>query len=368
MDNKLQAVSGKRQVIKKTRSVLRASFLFGLLVSTLLSLSSCSDSGSLNKASLSSIMFSGATMGTTYHITIVQPKAEALNAKASEALQTLIDQQLVNINQLMSTYIVDSELSRFNQSPVGEWFPLSAETFAVIEYSLSLSAQSKGKFDVTVSPLIDLWGFGTDGLKEFPSNEAIAEAKAQVGWQAISLDKPKLHIKKTKALRIDLSAIAKGYGVDVVAQLLEQQDFQHYLVEIGGEIRVKGKNKDNVFWKVGVETPSFLQSGAQQIISLDNKSVATSGDYRNFFEHKGIRYSHTIDPDSGKPVIHNIASLTVVSDTAMEADALATAFMAMGEAKALAMAKVYNIPIYILLYEHDQFASSHSSSFEAYLH
>ncbi|MFT5421339.1 MAG: thiamine biosynthesis lipoprotein [Candidatus Endobugula sp.] len=368
MDTKLQATGYRRQASKKTRRVLRASFLFVLLVFTLLNVSSCSDSGFLNKPSLNSIMLSGTTMGTTYHITIVQPKANALNAKESDALQELIDRQLVNINQLMSTYIVDSELSRFNQSPVGEWFPLSAETFAVIEYSLSLSAQSKGKFDVTVSPLIDLWGFGAEGLREFPSDEAISAAKAQVGWQSISLDKPQLQIKKTKALRTDLSAVAKGYGVDVIVQLLEQQKLQNYLVEIGGEIRVKGKNKDNVFWKVGIETPSLLQAGAQQIISLNNKAVATSGDYRNFFEHKGVRYSHTIDPDSGKPVIHNIASLTVISDTAMEADALATAFMAMGEAKALAMATVYNIPIYILLYENDQFTSSHSSSFEPYLH
>jgi FAD:protein FMN transferase len=225
---------------------------------------------------------------------------------------------------------------------------------------------SGGKFDVTVSPLINLWGFGVKETTDFPTAEAIDAARLEVGWQSIVLDKVQQRIKKNKSLSINLSAVAKGYGVDYIAQLLESYNVQHYLVEIGGEIRVKGKNKDNVFWKIGIEVPSFLQKNAQQIISINNKAIATSGDYRNFFEKDGVRYSHTIDPETGKPVVHNIASITVIAETAMEADALATAFMAMGEEKALATAKVYNIPLYMLLYDNDRYISVYSSSFESY--
>jgi FAD:protein FMN transferase len=349
-------INNKRQAVRETRLVIRASFLFVLIVFTLINLAACSDS-------LESHTLSGATMGTTYHITIVATKQEKIDLNH---LQSSIDSELHKINRLMSTYIADSELSQFNQAPIDTWFSLSPETFKVIEYSLSVSKLSGGKFDVTVSPLINLWGFGVKETTDFPTAEAIDAARLEVGWQSIVLDKVQQRIKKNKSLSINLSAVAKGYGVDYIAQLLESYNVQHYLVEIGGEIRVKGKNKDNVFWKIGIEVPSFLQKNAQQIISINNKAIATSGDYRNFFEKDGVRYSHTIDPETGKPVVHNIASITVIAETAMEADALATAFMAMGEEKALATAKVYNIPLYMLLYDNDRYISVYSSSFESY--
>ena len=343
--------------ILKTRCVLRASFLFVLLISFLLS--ACS-------RPIESLALSGETMGTTYSITIVVPANKSI-AELSP-LQSRIDQELIKINQLMSTYIPDSELSLFNQLPAGQWYVVSTETMKVIEYSLYLSALSKGKFDVTVSPLISLWGFGAKGQTGFPSDDEILQAKQRVDWQSLVIDKDNLRIKKEKPLSVNLSAIAKGYGVDHIAQLLEEQGIHDYLVEIGGEIRVKGKNKAQQLWRIGVESPSYYQSGVQEIIQLDNKSVATSGDYRNFFERDGVRYSHTIDPETGEPVIHNIASITVLADNAMKADGMATAFMAMGETKAIALATEYNIPIYILLYKNDTFEALHSPSFEAYLY
>lgn len=342
----------------KTRPVLRASFFF-IVLSLVLTLSACTKSPE-------SFTLSGATMGTTYHITLVQhPDVGAVNL---EQLQQLVDQELVNINQLMSTYIADSELSLFNQFPVGQWYEVSPETLAVIEYSLSLSALTSGKFDVTVSPLINLWGFGHKGDTHFPSDEAIAEAKQTVGWGSVIIDKQHSAIKKAKPLSVNLSAVAKGYGVDHIAQVLDAQGIDNYLVEIGGEIRVSGKNQKQLLWRIGVESPSLLQSGAQKVISIDNEAVATSGDYRNFFEKDGIRYSHTIDPVTGKPVIHNIASITVIADTAMEADGLATALMVLGEEKALALATEKGIPVYMLLYEEDNFSVLHSPAFKRFLH
>ncbi len=302
-------------------------------------------------------------MGTTYNITLVNPPQNI----QKQALQNDIDSSLLTINQLMSTYISDSELSRFNQSPPNEWFQLSEDTFNVIQYSLNLSKLTVGKFDVTIGPLINLWGFGATERVDFPSDDIIEIAKEKIGWQSITLNTESLQIKKNKALSIDLSAVAKGYGVDKIAELLEDNEVDNYLVEIGGEIRVKGVNKNNQLWKIGIETPSLGQLGAQKVVAIDNMAVATSGDYRNFFEKDGVRYSHTIDPDTGKPVTHNIASITVLSKTAKEADALATALMVMGESKALDFAKVYNIPVYILLYDGDAYTALYSPSFDSYL-
>lgn len=342
----------------KTGYVSHTSFLFIFVIISSLFLIAC------NKTVLP-IQINGKTMGTTYHITIIPESNDILDV---DFLQNGIDKELQLINQLMSTYIADSELSNFNTSRSTDWFQLSPETFKVIEYSLSLSEQTNSLFDVTVSPLINLWGFGEQGLTDFPSDKAIKDAQENIGWQHLVLDADNQKIKKKKSeLTINLSAIAKGYGVDHIAQWLEQQQVNHYLVEIGGEIKVKGTNKDGQLWKIGVEKPSFLQSNTQTIISIDDKAVATSGDYRNFFEKEGIRYSHTIDPTTGKPVIHNLASLTVIADSAMEADGLATAFMVMGEDQALKMAEEYNIPLYILLYQEGTFTASYSPSFTPYL-
>lgn len=337
----------------KTRPHFLASFfvVFALL------LTACSDSPT-------AVVLSGKTMGTSYNITLANPD-KTLDLTH---LQDVINQELLKINQLMSTYIPDSELSRFNhQVKVGEWYPLSAETYAVLDYSLQLSEQTKGAFDVTVAPLINLWGFGYQKKTTFPSDEEILDALTSIGYQYIELDQATRSVKKLRPVTVDLSAVAKGYGVDHIAQVLDSKNVQHYLVEIGGEIRVKGQNKEGNAWRIGIETPALHQSGAQKIIALNNLAVATSGDYRNFFEKDGVRYSHTIDPLTGKPVIHNIASLTVLHEQTMEADALATAFMAMGKERAIAMANVYNIPVYILLYENNSFTASYSKAFEQHL-
>ncbi|ODS24625.1 hypothetical protein AB835_02535 [Candidatus Endobugula sertula] len=332
-----------------------ASFLLVALLLSLL-LSGCREPPK-------SLILTGKTMGTTYRIILAKPDT-SLHLKQ---LQESINNELVKINQLMSTYIEDSEISRFNRATTNEWFQLSPETYEVLNYSLSLSAQTEGKFDITVGPLINLWGFGYPNKEGLPSDIEIAAVMPMIGWQFIELNPSVLQARKNKPLSIDMSAVAKGYGVDHIAALLDKWLIKDYLVEIGGEIKVKGTNNQNQQWRIGIETPSLHQSGAQQVIALNNRAVATSGDYRNFFEKEGVRYSHTIDPMTGKPVVHNIASLTVISNSAMEADGLATALMAMGEQKALGLSKKHNIPIYILLYKGKQFTSVHSPAFAEYL-
>lgn len=332
----------------KTRLFSKASFLFVICTFISIFLIGC---GETNRPA-EPFLITGPTMGTRYHITIVSPPNELDKQK----LQLNIDKLLADINQQMSTYIVDSEISNFNQLPINTWQTISADFFKVVALSQSISALTDGRFDITIAPLVDLWGFGAGSKKEqiIPSESLIEQAKLLVGWKNLILDKDRLAIQKLKPVNIDLSAIAKGYGVDKVSDLLELNGIENYLVEIGGEVNVNGVNKEGKPWRLGIETPSVLQQGAQKIIQLKNQAIATSGDYRNYFEEEGVRFSHTIDPVTGRSIRHNIASVSVIAATAAEADALATALNVMGFAQAQALSNKENIAAYFILYDNVQ--------------
>jgi len=274
----------------------------------------------------------GKTMGTQYHITIVGSLAGSKFSHTS--LQSEIDLLLNKINQQMSTYITDSEISQFNQFTEKQWFPVSSDLAFVVLSSLEVSKQTSGAFDITLAPLIDLWGFGATEQLNFPQNEEIDEALKDVGYTLleVSLDPAALRKSKPK-LRIDLSAIAKGYAVDKVSDFLTLNGYKNYLVEIGGEIRAQGKSASGFPWRIGIEMPDRFDGKVKEHLLVSNISLATSGDYRNYFMNKGIRYSHTLDPRTGKPVTHNLASVTVLHNSAMMADAYATALSVMGEEK-----------------------------------
>ncbi len=325
----------------------KASFLFVLYIFIGTFLVACSE-----KVQPESFLLTGPTMGTRYHITVVSPPSEF----NQEKLQTSIDKLLVDINQQMSTYITDSEISIFNQLGTNSWQTISTDFFKVVELSQSISLLSDGRFDITIGPLVNLWGFGAGSDKEqkIPDESLIEQTKSKVGWQNLVLDKEKLAIQKLKPINIDLSAIAKGYGVDKVSNLLDENNIENYLVEIGGEVKVKGLNKEGKLWRLGIETPSLLQQGAQKIVHLRDQAIATSGDYRNYFEEDGVRFSHTIDPITGRSVKHNIASVSVVAATAAEADGLATALNVMGFDKAQALSNRENIAAYFILYDNEQ--------------
>ncbi len=314
------------------------------------------------------IFLSGSTMGTTYHITLV----DAPSALIQSAAQDSIDRLLAQLNQQMSTYIDDSEIRAFNRLAEHQWQTISLEFMEVIELSQHISSLTDGQFDITIGPLVELWGFGKQTITHRPSDIAIADAKARVGWRKLQIDKPQLAISKQAPLWLDVSAVAKGYAVDKIAEWITSKGIQNFLVEIGGEMRLGGTNRQQQPWRIGIETPSLLQKKAQQLILLSNKAIATSGDYRNFFEEDGQRFSHTIDPLSGQPVKHNIASVSVIAETAAEADAWATALNVLGEEQALVVAEAQQLAAYFILYDNESKTANYkivmTEAFKPYIH
>ncbi len=306
--------------------------------------------------------FSGPVMGTWYNVKLAQiPDNIDLDQIKGQVLD-----ELEAINHLMSTYLKDSELSRFNQIEPGVFFELSPQTLQVLEISREVWQQSSGAFDVTVEPLVNLWGFGSDGNRnQAPPEELIAKAKKNVGFEALVFDH--YRVMKNRPVQVDLSAVAKGYAVDRVANLLEQQGITHYMVEVGGEIRVGGAKSEGVPWKIGIEKPLVGTRAVQLAVAITDIAVATSGDYRNYFEQDGVRYSHTINPVTGYPITHNLASVTVLHKSCAFADAYATAFMVMGADKALKLAEKLGLPVYLLVKTDNGFQALHSSHFEKYL-
>ncbi len=299
----------------------------------------------------------GFTMGTTYQITIESTQQEQI------FLQQKIDTRLIEINQLMSTYIKNSELSLFNKNESLLCIPMSPENLFVIEQALAISEQTNGKFDVTLDPLIKEWGFDTKKTNDhIPSNKTISKLLKQVGYLKLHLKKSCIQ-KDLKSLSVNLSAIAKGYGVDQIANLISNQGIQNYLVEIGGETASKGKNPKLKNWRLAIEAPIEKTRQIQKVFEPNDLGVATSGNYRNYFEKNGVRYSHTIDPTTGRPITHNLASVTVLHSQTMLADAYATAFMVMGDEVSLAFAESKGLAIYLLVKTEEGFVERYSSKF-----
>lgn len=305
------------------------------------------------------IQIDGTKMGTSYRITVV---ADQL---APDDLHQRIDDLLSVVDNSMSTYKPDSELSRFNRLPVGQQMQISEEFARVLQISRDIWQRSGGAFDPTISPLVDLWGFGpTPSDNTAPSAQQIAAALENTGFQHIVLAERQL--SKRHPVQLDLSAVAKGYAVDLVADLLEMLALPDYLVEVGGEIRVSGLNPDGEPWRIAIEQPTLISS-VNRIISLVDEAVATSGDYRNYFEQEGVRYSHILDPRTGVPIQHNLASVTVMATSCAEADAWATAFLVMGPEQSLALAEKWAIPIYLLVGRGDTFNYLKSTQFAPYM-
>ena len=289
----------------------------------------------------------GMTMGTSYNI-----KASHLPDSLTQAeINRQVKELLVKVNGQMSTYQKDSELSLFNQNTSTGWLPVSPELYSVIKEALKISQLSYGLFDVTVGPLVNLWGFGPQEMSLSPPNEAVIKDKLnQIGYKRLILKDDGLFVKKDiPELYVDLSGIAKGYGVDQVASLLEHLGIMDYMVEIGGEIRVKGKNNQGQPWQIAVEKPTAEKRMIEKILAITDTGMATSGDYRNYFEVDGVRFSHTIDPRTGRPINHKLASVTVLSETSMEADGLATAFMVMGPEEGYKFAEQNHIPAFFII-------------------
>ncbi len=303
----------------------------------------------------------GMTMGTSYNI-----KASKLpDSLTPDEINRQVKALLEKVNGQMSTYQKDSELSLFNQNTSTDWQPVSSEFYEVIKEALKISQLSNGLFDVTVGPLVNLWGFGPEEMTfKAPDETSVKNRLNLIGYNHLKLKEDGLFVKKDIAgLYVDLSGIAKGYGVDQVASLLERLGIVDYMVEIGGEIRVKGKNNKGEPWQIAVEKPTEESRSIEKILAITDTGMATSGDYRNYFEVDGVRFSHTIDPRTGKPIKHKLASITILSDTSMEADALATAIMVKGPDEGYQFAEQNHIAAFFIIKSDKGFDELKSSAF-----
>jgi thiamine biosynthesis lipoprotein len=329
-----------------------------------------SDAGSAWELRADKAVLRGPTMGTTFSVVIA---GESLELPALERLQVEIDAELATVNAEMSTYLEDSELSRFNTAPAGEPFAASEHLLEVVELAKQVTRASGGAFDVTVGPLVDAWGFGPEVSDRVELSDAqIATLRERVGDSKLELDREAQTLRKTVAgLHVDLSAIAKGHGCDRVAAAVEAAGYANYMIEVGGEVRVCGSNPAGEPWRVGIERPTADAAGSravQAILRVSDVAVATSGDYRNYWEREGVRYSHTIDPRTGRPITHRLASVTVVHpQSAALADAWATALNVLGPDEGLALAEQLDLAVYFLVHTDAGFEVRTSSGFSAYL-
>lgn len=292
------------------------------------------------------ITIHGDTMGTTYSIMIPSPPS----GFDADAAKHRIEDALATINGQMSTYDPESEVSRFNASRKTDWFDVSPATATVVAEALEICRLSGGAYDVTIQPLTDVWSFGP-GRRErtVPSRDEIAAARSQMGYEHVHarLEPPALR-KDIPELSVDLSSIAKGYGVDRLARLLDEMHVSSYMVEIGGELRTRGRRSPERPWRIGLERPVENRRAVQRVVSLDGQALATSGDYRQFFEVDGERYSHILDPRNGMPVSHALASVSVVADRCAVADAWATTLMVLGPEAGAALAESQGLAVFFV--------------------
>lgn len=340
---------------------LFVSWLFTLILS--LFVTAC-------EKSAKQINLDGKTMGTTYHISYIDDGKTA-NLPEPKAVQQQLEALLKRINSQMSTYQKDSQISKFNQfRELNTPFFIDEDFAVVVQEAIRLNKITDGALDVTVGPLVNLWGFGPDKrLNKVPTAEQIEEKSKSVGIEKLALvqiDGKYALMKQESNLYLDLSSIAKGFGVDKLTSHLESLGLQNYLVEIGGELRGRGHNLQGKPWQIAIEKPTLEQGTAiETIVPLNNQAFATSGNYRNYFEdEQGNRLSHIIDPKQHKPIQHNLASITVITDHSMTADGLSTGLFVLGADKALAIAEREKLAVFLIIKNGKEYQTKMSSEFE----
>lgn len=293
------------------------------------------------------IEFTGAMMGTTYHIKVVADVGD----EASSATAMAIEETLKRIDGRMSTYKPDSEVSRLNNAPAGVPVAFSEETFNVFEMGLQVNRESDGAFDITVGPLVNAWGFGPDGPTQNPREDELADLLALVGADKIIMD-PVTHTvtKVLDGVYCDPASVAEGYAVDQVAELLQARGYDDHMVEIGGEVRTAGRNASGIPWKIAIEKPIDDDRVIQQVVGISGVALSTSGNYRKFYIVDGRRVSHAIDPKTGRPAEHSLASASVIHPSCALADAYSTVLMVLGPEAGLAFAEKLKLPVLLLIH------------------
>jgi len=304
---------------------------------------------------------SGDAMGTTWTVKLVRTK----NSPNLPELQSKIQAQLDLVDAQMSTWKPESDLSRFNSAVAGSWQNLPPELFNVLEHSLKLARDTNGAYDPTVGPLVNLWGFGPGPkTRATPDAESLAAARARVGWARIELDVAQRRVRQPGGAYVDLSSIAPGFTVDQISRYLQSLGVQNFLIEHGGELRAFGNRPGGAGWRVGVEQPD-TNDGMAMVVILNNRASGSSGDYRKFYELDGKRYSHHIDPRTGAPVMHSLASVTVIADDCMTADSTAAALSILGPEEGLAYARKNHIAALFIARTTEGFTSTMTTQFEA---
>lgn len=303
----------------------------------------------------------GEIFGTFFEVTVGSDHANT----DLEAIETGILEILDEVDRQMSTYRKDSVLNQLNTAPLQQPVEVDDELYFVLQRSEAIAEMSNGAFDHTVGGLVTLWGFGPEGrVTERPSQSELEKRLEEVGYHFVTLNNEDQTAMRTHDVFVDLSGIAKGYGVDAVSNYLSAEGFYHHLVNIGGDIIAQGMRTNESHWRIGIEVPAENRQVVQHILPIRDVAMVSSGDYRNYFEADGVRYSHTIDPTTGAPIAHNLAGATVLADNATDADGYASAIMVLGPQRGLEFANEHGIAALLVSRDGEQYESAMSDRFK----
>ncbi|MCB1671727.1 MAG: FAD:protein FMN transferase [Pseudomonadales bacterium] len=313
------------------------------------------------------LVLSGYTMGTSYRLQVVERPGSLDGNRIQQDIGSLLNRL---DRQVFSTYAEQSELSRFNRASIDQPVRVSRELLEVVMLAREVSDLTDGAFDVTVGPLVNLWGFGPDASRDrVPSDQQIEAARAQVGYQHLQVNPEQSSLLRDADIYVDLSGIAKGYVVDQVALYLDSIGVQSYFLEIGGELKIKGLKPGGQYWVPAVERPEDTAPQVYEILNSQGEelAIAGSGDYRNYFEEDGVRYSHEIDPRTGRPIAHRLAAVYVIDSQTARADALATALMVLGYQAGMALAESESLAVYFIVRTENDFTAHYTEQFGRYI-
>jgi len=312
------------------------------------------------------VVLEGKTMGTYWRVSVVD-----IDAARAEKLRSRIQTQLDADDQLLSTWKNDSALMRFNLSKSLSPWPVNEAMADIVTTSLRVGAKTQGAMDITVGPLVNLWGFGPDKQPvQIPTQAQIDAAKAKTGLRHLTVinQAGRQYLQKDlPELYVDLSTVGEGYAADHLARLMEREGIARYLVSVGGALNSRGMNAEGRPWRVAIQKPTDRENAVQAVVDINGHGISTSGSYRNYYELDGKRLSHVIDPQTGRPIEHNLVSVTVIAPTALEADAWDTGLMVLGAERAKEVVRREGLAVYMITREGEAFKTWMSPQFAGFV-
>lgn len=342
------------------------NFLRVALLGAALLLAGCDNASTPTPPKETATVLEGKTMGTFWRVSVV-----AVDQKRAEELRQKIQTQLDGDDQLLSTWKNDSALMRFNDSVSTSPWPVSEAMADIVTESLRIGQKTGGAMDVTVGPLVNLWGFGPAKQPlNTPTQEQIDSAKARTGLQHLSVinNAGRQYLQKDlPELYVDLSTVGEGYAADHLARLMTQEGLSRYLVSVGGALVSRGTNAEGRPWRVAIQKPTDRENAVQAVVDINGHGISTSGSYRNYYELDGQRISHVIDPQTGRPITHKLVSVTVIAPTALEADGWDTGLMVLGPEKAREVVREQGLAVYMIMKQGEEFTTWMSPQFKAFL-